>query len=97
MQHVYALGIAYILDFIIGDPKHWPHPVKAIGGLIQWLDKRWNRGTYRKVKGVIMIVLIIIIVFSISFCFVYLYIRGMYMWVFLLKACLFPQQLHKKA
>src|SRR5699024_3410725 len=84
MQHVYALGIAYILDFIIGDPKHWPHPVKAIGGLIQWLDKRWNRGTYRKVKGVIMIVLIIIIVFSISFCFVsFVYSWNVYVGIFI--------------
>ena len=26
-----AWGVAWLLDFIIGDPQSWPHPVRWIG------------------------------------------------------------------
>ncbi|MDR8378699.1 cobalamin biosynthesis protein CobD, partial [Acinetobacter baumannii] len=29
-----AWGVAWLLDFIIGDPQSWPHPVRWIGRLI---------------------------------------------------------------
>ncbi len=31
--------IGMILDFVIGDPMGWPHPVIGIGRLISWLEK----------------------------------------------------------
>jgi adenosylcobinamide-phosphate synthase len=30
-----ALPLGAALDFALGDPRQWPHPVRAIGGLIQ--------------------------------------------------------------
>ncbi len=30
---------AFILDILLGDPKGYPHPVKLIGKLIEWLDR----------------------------------------------------------
>ncbi|MBI4777926.1 cobalamin biosynthesis protein CobD [Candidatus Desantisbacteria bacterium] len=34
---------AYIADLIIGDPQWLPHPVRWMGRLIGFLDKRWNK------------------------------------------------------
>ncbi|MBI4778408.1 cobalamin biosynthesis protein CobD, partial [Candidatus Desantisbacteria bacterium] len=38
---------AYITDLIIGDPEFLPHPVRWMGKLIGFLDKRWNKGIGR--------------------------------------------------
>lgn len=38
--HIIAFNIGIILDLIIGDPYWMPHPIRAIGSLISWLD-RW--------------------------------------------------------
>ncbi|MEM6621942.1 MAG: adenosylcobinamide-phosphate synthase CbiB [Pseudomonadota bacterium] len=51
------LALAMILDALIGEPRVlWsrvPHPVVAIGRLINWLERRLNRGTARRGKGVL--------------------------------------------
>lgn len=31
---------AFLLDYWLGDPAHWPHPVRWIGKLITWLQTR---------------------------------------------------------
>ena len=31
---ILAWCVAWLLDFIIGDPQNWPHPVRWIGKLI---------------------------------------------------------------
>ncbi|PWC19092.1 cobalamin biosynthesis protein CobD [Brenneria roseae subsp. roseae] len=31
---------AFLLDYWLGDPPHWPHPVRWIGNLISWLQIR---------------------------------------------------------
>lgn len=47
MEKVYlaiaALGAAYLLDLIIGDPRWLPHPVRALGLLISLLEKAVRR------------------------------------------------------
>ena len=32
--------LAVALDAAIGDPRAFPHPVRAIGAVIAWLDRR---------------------------------------------------------
>ena len=40
-----AWGVAWLLDFIIGDPQSWPHPVRWIGNLIAAVQRgRFIRG-----------------------------------------------------
>jgi adenosylcobinamide-phosphate synthase len=34
-----AFPIGVALDLILGDPRGWPHPVRAIGRLIQWAEQ----------------------------------------------------------
>lgn len=40
MYHLLAFVAGFILDLIIGDPYNVPHPVRWIGSLIGWLDKK---------------------------------------------------------
>lgn len=38
--HIISLGLGIILDAVIGDPHFMPHPVRAIGRLITYLEKK---------------------------------------------------------
>lgn len=64
--HVLAITIALCIDHLIGDPPTWPHPVKWIGSLIGFLDRKWNHGPYRKWKGTLMLLVVLITVFSLT-------------------------------
>ena len=51
-----VLGV--VIDWIIGDPSYLPHPIILIGKTIDFLNKKINRGNYRKFKGFILLILI---------------------------------------
>ena len=38
-SHLAAMLAGYLLDLCLGDPHSMPHPVRAIGNLIVWLEK----------------------------------------------------------
>ena len=40
--HIIAFIAGFVLDLLIGDPYFIPHPVRLIGSLISFLDKRLN-------------------------------------------------------
>lgn len=40
MGHLSAVWIGFVLDLILGDPHHWYHPVRSIGWLISFLEKK---------------------------------------------------------
>lgn len=40
--HILAFIAGFVLDLLIGDPHFIPHPVRLIGSLISFLDKRLN-------------------------------------------------------
>ena len=40
MMSLIACGTGFILDFICGDPVWLYHPVRLIGALIAWLEKK---------------------------------------------------------
>src|SRR5699024_9874493 len=73
VHHIIAMILAYVIDFIIGDPKHWPHPVKWMGSFISFLDKKLNKGKRRRLKGLLMLVLLLLLVLGVSLSFVYLF------------------------
>lgn len=54
---------ALLLDAVIGDPdwlwRRAPHPVVWIGNGIGWLEKQLNRGTQRKLAGVITVIVLV--------------------------------------
>lgn len=45
--HALALLIGYVLDLIIGDPHSLPHPIRVIGRLISYIEKKTYRDTKR--------------------------------------------------
>ncbi|MCM3566957.1 adenosylcobinamide-phosphate synthase CbiB [Neobacillus mesonae] len=63
--HLVSISIAYILDLLIGDPPNWPHPVRWIGSLITFFEKRWNTGSHKRIKGAGMLFFVILLVFAI--------------------------------
>lgn len=46
MYHILAILIGFILDTVFGDPHHLPHPVRAMGKMISYLEN-----FFRKLAG----------------------------------------------
>ncbi|MCP3027864.1 adenosylcobinamide-phosphate synthase CbiB [Halobacillus sp. A5] len=65
-SHLIALTLAFFLDLWLGDPRWLPHPVVMIGRLIAYLEKKWNQGSYRRLKGSMMLLMVCGCVFAIS-------------------------------
>lgn len=51
LHHIIAFSIGIVLDLIIGDPYNLPHPIKAIGKLVGWLDKMLMDSIYSERVG----------------------------------------------
>lgn len=66
------IGIAIVLDLLIGDPPEWPHPIRFIGRVITGLE-RWTRahvsqlylGGFLLLFGTVTIVLVPIILMQV--------------------------------
>jgi adenosylcobinamide-phosphate synthase len=63
VNHLAAITLAFLLDLLIGDPPKWPHPVRWIGSFILYLDKKWNKGERRRLKGTAMVLAVLGTVF----------------------------------
>jgi adenosylcobinamide-phosphate synthase len=50
-----ALPLGFLLDQLLGDPSHWPHPVRWIGRLIQLLEKLLRRGFPERLGGILLL------------------------------------------
>lgn len=64
MTRVLALAIGFVLDLVLGDPRGFPHPVRAIGGLISFLDGRLRAvaggsAHAQRVAGCALVVLVV--------------------------------------
>jgi adenosylcobinamide-phosphate synthase len=42
LEHLIGFTLGVLLDRVIGDPQGFPHPIRLIGALIGWLDKKLN-------------------------------------------------------
>jgi adenosylcobinamide-phosphate synthase len=62
IYHLTAISIAYFIDRLVGDPPHWPHPVRWIGSLISFLEKVLNHGKNKRLKGVAMLLFVLLLV-----------------------------------
>lgn len=70
--HLTAIVLAFFIDLAVGDPPRWPHPVKWVGKMISFLERLWNLGENRKLKGTAMAAAVIGIVLGASFFLVLL-------------------------
>ena len=63
-----AVVLGFLLDLLLGDPEHWFHPVRLIGGLVRELERRLarvrkKRASYqRKIIGTAVVFFIILII-----------------------------------
>ena len=48
---IFAFIAGFVLDLLIGDPHFIPHPVRLIGSLISFLDKRLNCDAGYNISG----------------------------------------------
>ncbi|PKM58576.1 MAG: cobalamin biosynthesis protein CobD [Firmicutes bacterium HGW-Firmicutes-3] len=62
MNLLYVLLTVTCLDYLIGDPPNWPHPIIYIGKLITWLEKQLRKyGLATKFGGVILFIVTLFI------------------------------------
>ncbi len=64
IMHFAGLLLGVMLDFLIGDPKALPHPVKGIGKLISFLEKKLYKN--EKKRGAILWCIVVLTVFSVT-------------------------------
>jgi adenosylcobinamide-phosphate synthase len=53
-----ALSLGSLLDRLLGDPPSWPHPVRWIGRLIQFLEPPLRRVCSERLGGMLLLVLV---------------------------------------
>lgn len=79
LYHIIALLMGYILDLLIGDPYNMPHPIRAIGRYIAYLDKKLfpkvERAANKEFKrGILLCIIVVLTVFLvISFIIILAY------------------------
>ncbi len=69
---IYAIICGFVFDLIVGDPYKMPHPIKWYGHTIYWLEKKFNRGESRKLKGALVAVGLIFLAFGVFYGIQYL-------------------------
>ncbi|WFA10269.1 adenosylcobinamide-phosphate synthase CbiB [Tissierella sp. Yu-01] len=72
---MFSLLLAVVLDFVIGDPYNFPHPVKLMGRLIIFeenqLRKLCKTNKQLKISGLIIVIINVILGFFIPFYLLY--------------------------
>lgn len=49
---------AVCLDLLMGDPRWLPHPVRGFGLCIKYVERKWNKGNRRRLKGMVLLIVI---------------------------------------
>ncbi|WP_062232625.1 adenosylcobinamide-phosphate synthase CbiB [Fictibacillus sp. FJAT-27399] len=68
--HLLSLILALIIDQLIGDPRWLPHPVRGFGKMISLIDQALNRGSWKRLKGLIMLFILLSITLVLTFIIV---------------------------
>lgn len=82
------LVLAWIADWLLGDPMWLPHPIVYYGKWIAYGEKKLNKGNGRKVKGAVFAVCSIVLSFLLSFIVLYLIRQYTYSAVYVLVSAL---------
>jgi len=70
--------IGWLLDRFFGDPANLPHPIVWFGKAIAALEKRFNCGTGRRVKGALVAIALVALVFGVSWLLIHYAFRFSY-------------------
>lgn len=68
---IIPLLAGYLLDLVFGDPEKLPHPVRFFGSLITIAEKKLNKGKYRFLKGMAMVLVLCVGTFLFFYGMVY--------------------------
>jgi adenosylcobinamide-phosphate synthase len=102
---VFLIVSSYIADLIFGDSERFPHPIRGMGALIDFFEKRLrgNSGKWKeRIKGAILATLVV----GVSACFAYISLKvaekispflGGLIWVYLGYTTLSVKDLRVKA
>ena len=87
--HWISFLAGFLLDLILGDPYFWPHPVRAIGSLIDFLDKElrleaseqkteemkehFQKGQMR--RGAVLVLVVLMVTVCLTFTLLFLCYR----------------------
>lgn len=58
MSDPLPLLLGFLLDQLLGDPPHWPHPVRWLGRLITLLEPPLRRLFTERLGGIVLVVLV---------------------------------------
>lgn len=62
-----SFWIGYVLDLMVGDPSGFPHPIRAIGKMVQRFERHLLRGGdtsgQKKIKGTVLVILTVLPVY----------------------------------
>jgi adenosylcobinamide-phosphate synthase len=97
VYHLISITIAYLIDMFIGDPPNWPHPVRWMGSMISFIEKKGNKGKFKRAKGVGMLLFIILTVFFIVLTFVYIGYRIHPFWGILIESIIISTTIAQKS
>ena len=68
-EHIIAFSLGFLMDLIIGDPYNIPHPIRLIGRLIGFLDKKMlnlkKSAGSQKFRGLLMCVVVTGLTFTV--------------------------------
>lgn len=59
MRHGAELLAILVIEATGGYPATWPHPVMAVGALIDGIERCWNHSTARRAKGVGLLLILV--------------------------------------
>ena len=62
----YSLAAAYLLDLALGDPRGWPHPVRAIGWLVARGEQLMRRTVSWERRAGLLLVLLVLLVTGVA-------------------------------
>lgn len=100
-----SLLIAVVLDFIVGDPYNFPHPVKLMGKLICFEEKITRKicktNISIKLSGLVIVLINIVLGFSIPFILINLFKNNRILFTiintYLIYTCISAKCLHYEA
>ncbi len=84
---VLILFVGFALDAAIGDPYHWPHPIKWFGNAIHYGETKLNNGSRRQIKGAMLTLLLVSMVY-VLFWAMFAVIKP-YTWVYFVVSIVF--------
>lgn len=70
-----SIVLGFILDLIFGDPYWMPHPVRFIGNGIAFLEKKWNKGEHKLLKGTLLVICMMLITGGLTVIVLYIAYR----------------------